>query len=164
MSVDHATNGFYFDQVAPLANFVHFACDDVATCVLSDSSSPVILGSCLIGSTWGVKNLTPAAVVSATNNWWGDRSGPSGAGTGTGATVSSGVLYSPWRTTPCNVGSDLEIFPSQGGNQGSITAEIYGNDLDPQAAVRLTAHETTRCRLNLDEPQTRPEARGQSAM
>jgi len=37
--------------------------------------------------------------VDATHNWWGDPSGPSGAGPG-GVPVSAGVDYTPWFTNP----------------------------------------------------------------
>ena len=36
----------------------------------------------------------------AKNNWWGNSSGPSGAGPGSGAMVSTHVDFSPWATTP----------------------------------------------------------------
>ncbi len=35
-------------------------------------------------------------VVNATNNWWGDPSGPGGEGSGSGDSVSEDVVYSPW--------------------------------------------------------------------
>ena len=34
--------------------------------------------------------------ANATDNWWGDASGSSGAGTGTGAAVSTNVTFDPW--------------------------------------------------------------------
>ena len=48
---------------------------------------------------YGVRNLTTGRAVLATNNWWGDASGPQsdvvGCSTGLGAKVSAGVIYSP---------------------------------------------------------------------
>ncbi len=38
--------------------------------------------------------------VNATYNWWGDASGPSGAGSGSGDAVSYNVIYDPWLTEP----------------------------------------------------------------
>jgi hypothetical protein len=38
--------------------------------------------------------------VDATNNWWGDVSGPSGVGPGTGDAVSVDVDYDPWLAGP----------------------------------------------------------------
>ena len=40
----------------------------------------------------------PIATVIATNNWWGDASGPSGSGPGTGGIVSDYVDFDPWYT------------------------------------------------------------------
>jgi microcystin-dependent protein/subtilisin-like proprotein convertase family protein len=37
-----------------------------------------------------------AAAVDARLNWWGDASGPSGQGPGSGDAVSTNVIYSPW--------------------------------------------------------------------
>jgi PKD repeat protein len=39
--------------------------------------------------------------VDAENNWWGDASGPSGVGPGTGDAVSDNVDYDPWLQAPC---------------------------------------------------------------
>jgi len=36
------------------------------------------------------------APVDATLNWWGDNDGPSGEGTGSGDSVSTNVIFSPW--------------------------------------------------------------------
>ena len=47
---------------------------------------------------YGVANLDPAYTVGATENWWGDPSGPGGAGPGIGDSVSLWVEYNPWRT------------------------------------------------------------------
>ncbi|MDA0245616.1 MAG: hypothetical protein OT477_19555 [Chloroflexi bacterium] len=48
------------------------------------------------GSAYGgVMNHSPQEVV-ATHNWWGDDSGPSGAGSGSGDAVSAVVLFCPW--------------------------------------------------------------------
>jgi hypothetical protein len=51
----------------------------------------------LTGS-WGINNNT-SKEVDATCNWWGDNSGPRGAGPGTGDVVSVNVDYNPWLLT-----------------------------------------------------------------
>ena len=48
-----------------------------------------------IGSNFGIFNLT-SKVFDARYNWWGDESGPSGVGPGTGDEVTANVDYSPW--------------------------------------------------------------------
>jgi len=47
---------------------------------------------------FGVWSIGPQ--VDATQNWWGDVSGPSGSGSGSGDAVSDYVDYEPWSFTP----------------------------------------------------------------
>jgi hypothetical protein len=49
-------------------------------------------GALVDGLTAGPPNMD------ATNNWWGDKNGPSGVGPGNGDAVSTFVDYSPWAT------------------------------------------------------------------
>jgi hypothetical protein len=51
----------------------------------------------ITGNTPGVRNYLTED-VSATNNWWGDASGPSGEGSGAGDSVTTFVIFDPWRT------------------------------------------------------------------
>lgn len=51
------------------------------------------------GNKTGVLNES-ALLVYAEANWWGDESGPSGVGLGTGDSVSTNVDYIPWSTSP----------------------------------------------------------------
>ncbi len=47
----------------------------------------------------GVNNVNKSFVINATNNWWGDNSGPKNATlnpAGTGQAVSDGVNFNPW--------------------------------------------------------------------
>ena len=39
-------------------------------------------------------------IVDARDNWWGDASGPSGAGPGSGDAVTTNVDFNPWLTSP----------------------------------------------------------------
>ena len=47
---------------------------------------------------FGVQADTSHDPVDATCNWWGDNSGPSSVGPGSGDAVSENVLYNPWLT------------------------------------------------------------------
>jgi parallel beta-helix repeat protein len=49
--------------------------------------------------------------LDATNNWWGDDSGPSGEGPGTGDAVSAHVLFTPWVGMPPQGDSDGDGWP-----------------------------------------------------
>jgi parallel beta-helix repeat protein len=55
-------------------------------------------------NTFGVNNTTTTS-VDATCNWWGDPSGPSGAGPGSGDAVSTNVAFNPWLTEPADEGN-----------------------------------------------------------
>jgi len=44
---------------------------------------------------YGIYDNSPAT-LNATCNWWGDASGPGGAGPGTGDNITENVRYSPW--------------------------------------------------------------------
>lgn len=66
----------------------------------SDSSGNAIHFNNIVGnSPYGVHNEAEE-MVAAQNNWWGDASGPSGVGHGTGDAVSDNVEYSPWLNAP----------------------------------------------------------------
>lgn len=66
----------------------------------SDASTAVIQNNNIAGNEYGV--VSTASVVDAQINWWGDASGPSGQGPGTGDTVSTNVLFCPWLDMPIN--------------------------------------------------------------
>ena len=58
----------------------------------------VALRNAITGNTAGVSNLN-ASNFDATCNWWGNASGPSGSGPGTGDSASANVDFSLWLTT-----------------------------------------------------------------
>ncbi len=61
---------------------------------------PVITGNNVAGnSMFGLRNEY-TVTIDARGNWWGDASGPGGAGPGTGDKVSAFVNYAAWLTAP----------------------------------------------------------------
>jgi len=56
----------------------------------------------IAGNSFGVRNGAEF-ILNATQNWWGDPSGPSGEGPGKGDIVSSLVNFSPWLTAPISI-------------------------------------------------------------
>ena len=66
-------------------------------------SGLVINNNKITGNTvYGVENTMTKSVVDATNNWWGDASGPSHSSNpnGKGDAVSDNVDFDPWSTSP----------------------------------------------------------------
>ena len=114
-------------------NFEELRLEGDTYAVFSANATATIRRSDLLGGSWGVNNQTPSYQIDARENWWGDPSGPSGAGPGTGRQTSAGVLFDPWLGH-----SDLfNISGSKGGNSGLVTVEITGGDFDPGATIVL---------------------------
>lgn len=68
----------------------------------SDTSTVEAHQNNIRGNENGV--ISTAPVVDATCNWWGDASGPSGEGPGTGDSVSEDVTFEPWLSAPAPSG------------------------------------------------------------
>lgn len=66
------------------------------TLVDVDASNITVNYNDIVGnSEWGAMN-NGTNTLDATNNWWGASDGPSGAGSGSGDAVSTGISYDPW--------------------------------------------------------------------
>jgi hypothetical protein len=75
-------------------------------------------GNCIADNNAGATNTTGSSVT-LENNWWGSASGPSGAGTGTGDSVSPAIDFTPWLTTaPAACGASVTV-----GDAGFTVAE-----------------------------------------
>ncbi|NOY05996.1 MAG: DUF1565 domain-containing protein [Chlorobi bacterium] len=94
---------------------VFTAAEDDAMIVKSGATPIVEKCSIYDNAGFGIKNQYPTVTVDARYNWWGDASGPGGAGPGSGDEVSSGVDFANWRTTPVavvvNVAVDTVFLP-----------------------------------------------------
>ena len=87
-----------------------------------DPENTVVRFNNIAGNTdFGVEVLEygDPEVVDATNNWWGDASGPSGEGLGTGDAVSDNVDFMPWlieedgaETTETDTGTGVDAEAS----------------------------------------------------
>ncbi len=65
----------------------------------SDSRSATITHCNITGNgSYGIRNSNDWLTLDATLNWWGDSSGPAGAGPGSGDMVSKFVDFDPWLT------------------------------------------------------------------
>ncbi len=85
----------------------------------------------IVGNTNGMfADTVDPAETDGTCNWWGDASGPSDAGPGTGDTVSTEVDFTPWLYTsdlngPCYVGGTISIDKvATGGGATQFTFDV----------------------------------------
>jgi hypothetical protein len=92
--------GLHLSSAAPAIRYSTF--HDNVVAIRAESSTPILTCNNIVRSVaYGLENLTPATVITAENQWWGDESGPAGAGAGSGDAVSDGVDFTPWATAPC---------------------------------------------------------------
>ena len=97
--LDGADLGVYFYTVADLM----ILRNEIKNCdegihIEDGSSGNIIHCNNIFANTIGLNN-TSGVLVDAENNWWGDPSGPSGVGPGSGDAVSDNVDYDPWETS-----------------------------------------------------------------
>ena len=100
MTIESSTTGLSLSDATLGDTLYRLTVSGAETAVVSSDSTPVLRSASLLGSVWGVNNLSPASAVDARESWWGAADGPSGAGAGSGSAVTAGVLFDPWRATP----------------------------------------------------------------
>src|SRR5690606_27694489 len=66
-------------------------------------------------------DLTGDPDVAAQCNWWGDASGPSSEGTGSGSQVGSDITFAPWLVSDDLAGSCDEVEVDQAAADESVT-------------------------------------------
>ncbi|MBN1666895.1 MAG: right-handed parallel beta-helix repeat-containing protein, partial [Anaerolineales bacterium] len=95
------------------------------------AATVTMVNNCLVNnSVAGVWNDPSNSLLVAENNWWGDASGPSTVGPGSGDAVSTNVDFDPWLTSdPCSQPPPpvTETFSSYGYADGWVLerAEDY---------------------------------------
>ncbi len=88
-----------YDNSTPYIDSCTIAYNDGDGIYSETGSDPEIHYVNIYGNTgYGVINNTDWITINAENNWWGDDSGPGGAGPGGGDEVSLYVDYDPWLT------------------------------------------------------------------
>ena len=65
----------------------------------------------ITGNTAGMRAIGVSNDVDGTENWWGDASGPSGEGPGTGDSVSTDVIFEMWLDAAYPDGSPVDNIP-----------------------------------------------------
>lgn len=103
--------------------------------VSSDGVTSVHNCSIFDNDYYGIVNDYSGNEVDATYCWWGDPSGPGGAGPGTGDQVTGNVLYDPW-LTEMGIGDAspssrlrLSVFPNPFTSDAIICFELYNAGL-----------------------------------
>jgi PGF-CTERM protein len=94
----------------------------------------------IYGNTaYGLKN-NRADVVDATCNWWGNPSGPSGVGYGTGDAVSANVDYDPWLDAAYPDGKPIKFTNATTETAPAGTTEIDAKaEADTNVSINTTA-------------------------
>lgn len=104
---------------------VIYLCDSsVYTCASSGFANVDINLNSLTGNVDdGFVNLNAPLTVNGEDNWWGDASGPSGAGPGTGDSVSGDVDFDPWLCDGTDTSAAVGFQPNLASSpcQGSLT-------------------------------------------
>jgi parallel beta-helix repeat protein len=71
---------------------------------LEQGSTALITKNNVFGNRgFGLNNRNPSGSITAQRNWWGNASGPGGAGPGSGDKVSAGVNFANWLAQPVAV-------------------------------------------------------------
>ncbi len=122
----------------------------IGTNWLTNNNKPTgttITGNDIHDNHWGLyvrdyANLSPldpdVLNVTATHNWWGNASGPSGEGYGTGDAVSTSVDYKPWysdQAMTTTMTTSLFTSPATELMKGSEMV-TYSVNIDSVAAMR----------------------------
>jgi len=95
-----------------------------------NGANPIInLNDILNNTGYGVNNVDSTVIVDAKDNWWGDVSGPGGAGPGVGDSVSLYVDYDPWIITNVE-NEDIEATVTE-----YILHQNYPNPFNPSTTI-----------------------------
>jgi len=97
---------------------------DAAVAISATTADAVqISSSCFIGNDGGVLNLVTAQ-QDASGNWWGANDGPSGAGPGSGDSVSEKVDFSGFLTVPPAACLPLELLANGGFESYDVNPDL----------------------------------------
>ena len=107
------------------------------------SQNVAVHSNSIIGnSEYGIDNTENTGTVDATNNWWGDASGPGEVGLGTGDKVSNNVDYDPWYTDAAmsSLSNETEIisYKFEAANNTALIADVIGAINSTDHTIALT--------------------------
>ncbi|HDQ00473.1 MAG TPA: hypothetical protein ENN22_15005, partial [bacterium] len=121
-------------------NIIH---GDAGDAIKLENSNPVIKKNNIYdNSGMGVNNLDAEITVDASDNWWGDPSGPGGAGPGSGDEVSTNVNFANWRDQAVSlvVSAATDTFFLASGQDDSVFCSFQNwSNLEDVVNVTITA-------------------------
>ncbi|MBP7147243.1 MAG: right-handed parallel beta-helix repeat-containing protein [Acidobacteria bacterium] len=82
----------------------------------------------IVADTHGVTNNT-AEPLTVGDSWWGDPSGPSGEGPGSGTSVSANVLYPGFLTSSARDDADVDGYSECQGDSDDTDPAVSPNDI-----------------------------------
>ena len=97
----------------------------------SDTSIVIAHLNNFLGNNYGVASTNPS--VDATQNWWGDSSGPGPVGPGSGDMVTTNVDYTPWATTAFDITIGDGEFEGLPICEGTPTCNLMGSQATCEA-------------------------------
>jgi HYR domain/Right handed beta helix region len=112
----------------------------------------VVAGNNITGNIEGGVINETLSQTNAIENWWGDASGPSGEGPGTGDSVSLDVAVCPWLDGPTGTGN-LVLDDCPGANELDVVNTVDWNGVTPDAAqtfeicIEGPSHVVADCQL-----------------
>ncbi len=93
--------GLILIQSSPRVEGNYFSADSASAVTCNSDSEPTLRRNSFSGNVdYAVNNLDPDAEADARENYWGDATGPSGFGDGSGDAISEGVAYENFLEEP----------------------------------------------------------------
>jgi parallel beta-helix repeat protein len=117
--------GIHLDSSNPeiIGNNIRDDAGDGIGC--ENGANPVVQKNNITNNTgFGLNNIDSSVNIDAQENWWGDASGPAGAGPGAGDEVSENVDFSNWRTEPVAF-VVAPYWDAHGAKGTEVTATFY---------------------------------------
>ena len=106
-----------------------------------------------VGNATGINHYGGGQTVDATNNWWGDASGPHNAAsnpTGLGDAVSSNVLFNPWTGMVVPTVAPALLTPANGATVSGNSVTFTWNPVSGATKYLLIVNTASANKIYLD--------------
>ena len=127
-SVLNGTRLINYNPSATVTNTIFMNCQTAIEIPNTSGASVEIENVDFINCETGIIN-NGSGILLATNNYWGDPSGPNHSSNpgGIGAVISDNVIFSPWLHEPANIVVPLRVIGASQRNDGSQLIDIFYN-------------------------------------